>query len=349
MRRAIGVVLIGIGVFGLVLTVLLPTVVVDRSKKTPLDLNITQISSGKAQLFDATSGDVKQVDLRATRVVRTDSVHSDGKNTTVIESLCIVVVTDPKQPNCVPSSDPRLLSYTTDRVTADRKSAESVHVGGWGENVNGDTSIRHAGLSYKWPIDAKKKTYQFFQPDLGKAYPAIYKGTSKIRGLTVYIYECKTGSQPYKIQGLLDGTYDDTRTVYVEPRTGAIINGVEHQVQTLANGTVALDTTLSFEKSAIDYQSNYAKDKIDQLRMAELWGPLVCGILGAIAIVGGVLLVRSRRRADGGGGGGNGPRPDDEPRPDGAPEHGTPEDDAAEHGTPPGERYDESSASAPQA
>jgi len=82
MRKAIGVVLIGIGVFGLVLTILLPTVVVDRSKKTPLDLNITQISSGKAQLFDATSGEVKQVDLRATRVVRTDSVHSDGKNTT---------------------------------------------------------------------------------------------------------------------------------------------------------------------------------------------------------------------------------------------------------------------------
>ena len=73
MRKASGVVLIGLGLFALVLTILLPTVVVDRSKKTPLDLNITQISSGKAQLFDATSGQVKQVDLRATRVVRTDS------------------------------------------------------------------------------------------------------------------------------------------------------------------------------------------------------------------------------------------------------------------------------------
>src|SRR5262249_38754487 len=155
--------------------------------------------------------------------------------TTVDVSLCIVIKDSPNTPACVPSSDPRLLSVTTDRVTSDRKTAEAVYVPGWNANVNGDTSIRHEGLSYKWPIDAEKKTYQFFLPDLGKAFPAEYIGTDHIAGLDVYKYESKTGDQPYKIQGIADGTYNDVRTVWVEPRTGVIVKGQEHQVQTLAN------------------------------------------------------------------------------------------------------------------
>jgi hypothetical protein len=321
MRKALGAVLIGVGVFGIVLAILLPTVVVDRSKKTPLNLNITQISSGPAKLLDAATGEIKDVQLRATRIVRTDSQASDGTNTTVNETLCIVVV-DGDTPNCVPSTDPRLLSFTSDRVTANRRSAESVHIAKYGENVNGNASIRHIGMSYKWPIDAKKTTYLFFSPDLGKAYPATYKGTSKIKGLTVYEYESATGPQPYKIQGIFDGTYDDTRTVYVEPRTGAIINGVEHQVQTLTDGTVALDTTLKFEQSAIDYQANYANGKIDDLRQAQLWGPLIFGILGVAALVGGFLLLRRGERSGGDRGG------------EGRHEAPTP-DDTANYGAPP--------------
>jgi hypothetical protein len=321
MRKAFGAALVGVGVFAIVLTILLPTAVVDRSKKTPLNLNITQISSGPAKLLDASTGQVNDVQLQATRIVRTDSHASDGTNTTVNETLCIVIIQG-TTPQCVRSSDPRLLSVTTDRVTANRRSAESVHVAKYGENVNGDTSIRHVGLSYKWPIDAKKKTYQFFSPDLGKAFPAIYKGTSKIKGLTVYEYVSATGPQPYKIQGLLPGTYDDARTVYVEPKTGAIINGIEHQVQTLDSGQVALDTTLRFEQSAINFQANYAKGKIDKLRQAQLWGPLIFGILGVAALVGAFLVMRR--------GGGSSDTSGDEPR------HGAPTpDDAPNYGADP--------------
>jgi hypothetical protein len=293
-RRTLGVVLMGIGVFGLAMAVLFPTVVVDRSKKTPLNLNITQISSGPASVLDAATNKVRKVRLRATRVVRTDSTASDGTNTTVNESLCIVIETDPKMPNCV--KDERLLSLTTDRVTADRRSAESVHVAKYNENVNGDTSVRHAGVTYKWPIDAEKRTYQFYLPDLKKAFPATYEGTAKRAGLTVYKYVSATGTQPYQVQGVFPGTYNDTRTVWVEPRTGAIIDGTEHQVQTLKGGPVALDTTLSFEQSAIDFQANYAKGKIDKLRQAQLWGPLIAGIVGVLALVGGILLLRRASR-----------------------------------------------------
>jgi hypothetical protein len=325
MRKALGVTLIGLGLFGLVLAVLLPTVVVDRSKKTPLNLNITQISSGPAKILDPTTAQTKDVQLRATRVVKTDTKASDGTNTTVFETLCIVIV-DGDTPNCVTKDDPRLLSATTDRVTANRKTAESVHVAKYNEQINGQSTfngkpVAHTGLSYKWPIDAKKITYKFFQPDVNAAFPAVYSGTDKVAGLTVYKYVCETGDQPYKVLGTLDGTYNDTRTVWVEPRTGAIIKGVEHQIQRLNTvdgkpGETALDTTLTFDQSAIDYQANYAKDKINQLKMAQVWGPLITGILGVAALVGAYFLLRTRR-SGGGEGGGEGrhghPAPDDDP------------------------------------
>ncbi len=323
-RWLTGVVLIGLGVFGIVLAIIMPTVVVPASKKTPLDLDITQISSGPAKLLDAATGKQQDVRLRATRIVRTDSHASDRDNTTVDASLCIVVIKG-STPNCVKSSDPRLLSVTTDRVTSDRTSAEAVDVPKWGANVNGDTSVKHTGLSYKWPIDAEKKTYQFFLPDLKRAFPATYLGTAKVRGLDVYRYQAKTGDQPYKIQGVAAGTYNDTRTVWVEPQTGVIVKGVEREVQTLADGTLALDTTLTFEDSAIDYQSNYAKGKIDDLRKAGVYLPIIAGVVGLIALIGGILLVRPRSSAPVADGGAH---PDDAPPPDAGPNFGQPPPDA---------------------
>ncbi len=317
MRRVWAVVLIAVGIFALALAILMPTVGVSRAKKTPLDLDITQISSGPAKLLNSQTGKLDDVQLRATRKVASDSHASDGTNTTVNESLCIVVIKG-ETPNCVPASDARLLSVSTDRVTTNRRTGEAVTVAKWNDNVNGDTSIKHSGLAYKWPIDAQKKTYQFFEPDVGKAFPATYEGTSTVRGLKVYKYVSETGSQPYKVQGTFDGTYDDTRTVWVEPRTGAIVNGTEHQVQTInlsgGKAQTALDTTLSFEDSAIDYQSDYAKGKINQLRWAQLWAPIICGVVALGAFVGAFFLLRRRGPKEPTGRHGE-PGPDDGPPP----------------------------------
>jgi hypothetical protein len=332
MRKALGVVLVGLGLFGLVLTVLLPTVVVDRSKKTPLDLNITLVSTGPAKLLDPETGELKNVRLQSTRTVKTDTSASDSKYTTVFETLCTVIITGTNTPHCVPKSDPRFLSASSDRVTADRRTGASVNIPKYHEQINGSSTyngqpVKHVGMSYKWPIDAKKQTYQFFEPDLNEAFPAVYEGTDKIEGLTVYKYLCKTGVQPYKV-GVFDGTYDDTREVWVEPRTGVIVKGVERQTQRIKDannpsgpGTLAVDTTLTFNKSAIDFQSNYAKDKINKLRMAQLWGPLITGILGAAALVGAYFLLRPRRT---GGGDDDGRGEHLHPSPDGDPAYAEP-------------------------
>jgi DUF3068 family protein len=313
MRKASGAVLIGLGLFAAVLAILLPTVVVDRSKKTPLDLDITQISTATgAKVLDPATNELRTVTLRATRIVKTDSHASDSKNTTVFETLCVVIVQG-KTPNCVKAPDPRLLSVTTDRVTADRRTAESVHVAKWNENVNGKPA-RHSGMTYKWPIDTKKKDYTFYMPDLLKAFPATYEGTDRAGGLKVYKFVVKSGVQPYKVNGLFDGTYDDVTTAWVEPLTGAVIYGEERQIQKLADGTLVLDALFKFDKSAVDYQAKFSKDEIDKLRLAQIWAPIGLAVIAVASFVGAYFLLR--RRTAGGEPEGQGrhtdPAPDDD-------------------------------------
>jgi hypothetical protein len=237
-------------------------------------------------------------------VVRTDSKDSDSKNTTVVEALCVVIVKG-NTPDCLRSPDPRLLSVTTDRVTGDRRTGESVHVAKYGEYVNSDTTVRHKGLTYKWPIDTEKKTYQFYMPDLLKAFPAKYEGTDRIAGLTTYKFVAYSGVQPYKVLGLVDGTYEDTTIAWVEPKTGAVIYGEEHQIQrtneplnaTDPASTLALDATFKFDKESVDFQADYSKDAIKKLDAAGIWGPIILGIVALAAFVGAFFLLRRRSPA----------------------------------------------------
>src|SRR4051794_6363288 len=321
MRKASGAVLVGVGLFALVLAILLPTVVLHGSKKTPLDLNITQRAiATNAKVLDATTNQLATVNLRATRVVKTDSNASDSKNTTVFETLCVVIIKG-NTPDCLRSNDPRLLSITTDRVTSNRKSGESVHVAKWNENVNGQPA-RHSGMTYKWPIDTKKQDYDFYMPDLLKAFKAKYEGTDRIAGLTTYKFVAYSGVQPYKVLGLFDGTYEDTTIAWVEPKTGAVLYGEEHQIQKINSpidpaGTLALDATFKFDKKSVDYQANYSKDAIKKLDAASKWGPIVLGVVALAAFIGAFFLLRSRK-AQGGPDSGEqdrhtGPNPDDDP------------------------------------
>ena len=292
MRRVTSVLLIAIGIFGLGLAVLFPAYVVPHSKKTPLDLDVVIRSTGSGQLLNSETGKIETVQIRATRTVRTDSSASDDKYTTVQEVLCLVKV-EGDTPDCLKSTDPRSMSVTTDRVTADRVSGEAVNIAKFNENVNGNAKVQHSGMAYKWPIDAKKKAYQFFQPEVLKAFPAVYKGTAQIEGLTTFIYECVISAEPYRVLDTFPGTIDDTRTVWVEPQTGAIIKGSEHIVQKIIDpAETALDTTLTFDDASVKEQADYAKDKISQLNVAKIWAPLGAGVIGLLALVGGVLLAR---------------------------------------------------------
>ncbi|MDQ1733626.1 MAG: hypothetical protein QOK10_3785 [Pseudonocardiales bacterium] len=299
MRKVLSAVLVLIGVFCIVLAALLRFYAPGKALKTPLNLNIKLVATGPAEKLDA-SGQLQRLTLNATRRVRSDSQASDSKVTVIQETLCIVVATA-DVPECVDKDDAqgRLVSFTTDRVAADRKSAESVNDPKYHENING-ASAKHTGLTYKWPFDAKKQSYPFYDPNAQQAPEAKYIGTEKLLGLTLYKYEAVITGADVPVGPGIPGKYDDTRTVWVDPKTGTIIKGVEHQVRTLADGTKALETTLTFDPASQKYQADFAKDAHKKINLLTIILPVVLGLLGLISLAFGLLLARRQTPASAG-------------------------------------------------
>jgi hypothetical protein len=168
-------------------------------------------------------------------------------------------------------------------------------------------------LTYKWPFDAKKQTYLFFDPISQQAPPAHFVGTEKLFGLNLYKYEAVISDVNLDVGPGIPGTYDDTRTVWVEPRTGTIVKGVEHQTRKLATGQTALDTTLTFDQPSQKSQADYAKNGIRKIDALTIWFPIIALIVGIAALVGGLALARRNPGGSVGPGSHAAPEPDTAP------------------------------------
>lgn len=313
--RSIGAsVMVGVGVFLLVSAALLRFYAPDRAEKTPLNLDITTVATGPAKL-SAGGGATSSVELQATRTVRVDSTASNSNVVVVVETLCIVKLID-NPPGCVSANDPqhRLVSLTTDRVASDRRTGLAVNDPQYGEYVNSDTSLKHTGLSYKWPFGAQKKSYPFYDPASQQAPEAQYMREETVDGVDCYVYTATEVGLQVDVAPGIPGSYKDTRTVWVDPVTGTIIKGVEHQVRTLSDGSTALDTTLTFDAKSISYQANKAKDGQHKIDLLTVWLPLISLVLGLGLLVGGILVARSGRgRGESDAEGPSEPTPDGEP------------------------------------
>ena len=297
MRRASTYLLIGLAVFLLAISVLLRFYVVPGLLVTPLDQFAETFAPGTGTVFDpAAVAERQNVKMIAHRTLRGDVAASSKDRGVWDES---VVISD---------SDGKLISATTDRVAWDRKTAEAVNC--CNENVDG-TPTKHVGLSYKFPFGAEKKTYQFFDTSVRRAYPMHYKGTEKIQGLTVYRYEqpiAPVQLGEIEVPGDLVGStaasvkapefYDNTRTVWIEPVTGIIIKGSEklHQVLRDAAGVdkvTLIDVLLTFDEKTQKQQGDLAKDGRSKKALVGTWAPLACLLLGLI--LAGLAFALARR------------------------------------------------------
>ena len=298
MRRIVAYVLVAVGIFSLVLAALLRFYAPSRVEKAPLDLKVPQqVATGPAKVYNVQAGQLEDVELMATRQVVTDSEASDSKVAVLQVTLCIVkVVDDPPYCGSDPN-DPRIVRIIVDRAAADRKTALAVNDPKYGENIDGAT-VKHQGLTYKWPFHAKKITYKFFDVNSQQAADARFIGTDKVRGLDTYKYEAVIKDVPLELGGGIPGVYSDTRVVWIEPRTGAIVKGTQHQVRTTTTGTTVFEADLTFTDATIDRQSKLAKDGLSKLRLLTVIAPLILLLVALLAFVGAFLL---NRRAGGDG------------------------------------------------
>ena len=106
--------------------------------------------------------------------------------------------------------------------------------------------VRHSGVSYKFPFETEKKDYTLWDPNAVFAAPAKFVAEDKIQGLTVYKFVQQVPPTQIRVQevpGTLVGEsaatvqapvfYTNTRTLWVEPKTGIIVKGNEQNRTTL--------------------------------------------------------------------------------------------------------------------
>ncbi|MFI5778198.1 DUF3068 domain-containing protein [Nocardia sp. NPDC051570] len=327
-KRTVACVLVGLGTLLIVAAVLTPTYAVSQLAKTPLDLEITTIATNNpnapSEVLDAkslTSGTgPAKVDQNVSIISQRFLTIEDpsDKNDMTIQAGQTLRRID-KQ------GDTGLLTATIDRVTIDRKSgmpvdadpngSVAVSVNSKGESVA--DPVQHTGLQYRFPIDTEKKDYPYFDLNARKSFDIKYVEETEINDLKVYHFQqqvpptdlSKVVNAPsnrltlpaakWGVAGdgdvTMDRFYTDTRDVWVEPQTGTVIKGAEQLHLYYARSgdkpeVTALKSNLIFDGKTIDSQIAEAKKYTDELSLYSRILPITLGVIGAVALIIGLLL-----------------------------------------------------------
>ena len=296
-------VLLGLGAFLLIAGVLAVSYAPGVVKKTPLDVDTTTIYEGEAAKLDPLTGAFDMKPAYAIRLTEADSKKSSDDHVIMVEKACAVFDTGGAQ-ECVNGNDPDLITATIDIFAEDRVSAEAVT----DKNLPAD-AVPHEGLINKFPFDVEKKTYPFWDGDVGKAVDIDYKGTKDLFGLTTYEFQYHVTDVPILIapddpatpaEDSIPGIYENTVTVYVDPKTGSIVKSGQHQLQNLEDGTPAADVTLTQTDASVKDAVDEAKTAGTALTVLLTVFPIVGFAGGILCLLGGLALVMREGRQDGG-------------------------------------------------
>lgn len=307
MNRLVGPLLAGLGAFLLGLAVLLPTVVVPRFEKVPLDQYTVSRAEGTAsylntQTFEPVADDTVTI----TRITRAD-VDGSSDEVALYDSTQTVETGQMTEP----------INVIAERVRFDRSSG--IGVGG-----RGDRPDHEGAYAVKLPFNVKKTEYLFHEPTAAEAFPVAFERETKVRGLDVYEFRGtvpETQRGQINVPGSFVGAPDartvfveeyyenDERVLFVEPRTGIIVSTSSKPRRffrpvEIGSATGAVETTIFEAEVAANDETqqelvNDARDARDQLNLYGRTLPLVLGVIGLLLLVAGVLLAaRSRRTTE---------------------------------------------------
>lgn len=309
MGKKTGSVLLGLGAFLLVIGLLSKFYMYDQLAVVPLNQQTVSTSEtapgADAEYLDVANGlKITNGPLRSVRVVTGDVDLSKEVSEELDNNVAVwetYVCTAPTDFDCASGETP--LAGTNDTVAFDRTSAETVSWSGAFSDANGESvDDPFEGLYFKFPFDTQKKTYPFWDGTLKKAMPAEFSKETEIKGLKVYefiqtIEPTKTGT--IDVPGNLvnrsdaktytaDRIYANTRTLYVEPVTGAIIRGGESQ-----DGYLELDGErgATTTKAELNYIDDYVQDNVDEYKSKAALLSAINTTVPLIGLVGGLLLI----------------------------------------------------------
>jgi hypothetical protein len=312
MRRSaspLSLVLLGVGVFLLVLAPMLAWYVEPRAQRTPIDVNVTTVFTGRGSYFDADTVAVKDdQEITVTRRVLGDVADSERSGKAVWD-----VSTAIDTPKTLPLKDPRKsLQWTTERWVTDRRTNRPVHCCDETPSFEGEAYL-------KFPFDVEKRGYHWWDNTLGATVPLRFAGTKKIEGYEGYrftgtVKPTQTGTRqvpgrlvgrPKQGQVLAEEWYANGGIeLVVDQRTGRIINAKIAPEKTLrAPGgkrdavTLLRSDGLEFTEATRRAQVELAADDSGRLRLVGQTVPVAGGAVGAVlAPAGAALVVRGRPR-----------------------------------------------------
>jgi hypothetical protein len=325
-RRIVGFVLLGLGVFAVTLGLLLRFYAYPQLAKLPLDNESLSVAEGDgitALVVETKDGapvpEVRHnLSLRSTTYVTGDltkpEVKADGDVAVYIEAI-----------KTVDESSDITINATVRSLCLDRHTGEAIAPcegqyievqQGKRESANRNT-VQQPGLSFKFPFGTEQSDYEFYDLQVRKDVKARYDGEDSVQGLDTYRYvmevsNTKVGER--EVPGSLVGEPDEPsvtaslyykakRTLWVEPVTGIIVLGQQQMTQELVppgkqpgDGTVVFDGLLRLNDATVNDNANKAEDAMGQIRLLTTW-PIVMWIVGAVlALVGAFLLFVRRGR-----------------------------------------------------
>jgi hypothetical protein len=295
MRRLWGSVLIGLGVFLVVAAGMLRFYAFDRLLITPVDEYAQTVAPGTGVYFDP--GTLREVtsDVVARRTLKGDVAASNDK--TGVWDVSLVIET----------GSGTFIRAVLDRVAFDRHTAQSVHC--CGEAVD-SAPVQHDGVTYKFPFNTTKGTYQFWDVNSSAGYPARFQSEEKVQGLNTYKFiqeipghQIRTQEVPGSLVGESTPTfqapvyYQNVRTVWVEPTTGVVVKGTEQTKTTLRDSAgqdkvVVLEATFTFDEPTQRTQADLARTNMNRIRLVKWIIPVVAVVVGLAFIALGALLLR---------------------------------------------------------
>lgn len=260
---------IGLGVFLLTLAPLLAWHVTPHAKRTPIDVHLTTVSTGKGSYFDAGSLSVlHDQTLTITRRVLGNVADSESSGHAVWD-----VSTTIDTQRTLPLADPnKSLQWTTERWVTDRRTNKPVH-------CCHENPVEHQGEAYlKFPFDLRKRTYQWWDATLRGTVPLHYTGTRDVLGHKGYRY---TGTVPptrvdtRQVPGILVGLPKRPQVqaeewyanpaidLVVDPRTGRVLDSAISPVKTLRAPGGAKDAVTLFQGDRLEFDRQTQRHQVD--------------------------------------------------------------------------------------
>ncbi|MGW0555920.1 DUF3068 domain-containing protein [Streptomyces sp. NPDC002926] len=310
MRRTaspLSLVLLGVGVFLLVLAPMLARYVEPRAERTPTDTNVTTVLTGTGEYFDTTSlRTVRAQPITITRRVLGDVAASERSGRAVWD-----VSTAIDTPQTLAFRDPRRsYQWTLERWVTDRRTNAPVHCCGETPEYQGEAYL-------KFPFDVQQRDYLWWDSTLGATVRLEFKGTKKVAGYEGYrftgsVKDTRTGTRqvPGRLVGLPKRSQVHAEEWYanqgielvVDRRTGRIMNARIAPRKTLrAPGAheakvVLLDSPgLEFTADTQQQQVALAKSDSGRLRALGDTAPIGAGAAGLVLAAAGVVLVARGR------------------------------------------------------